>query len=241
MKKILLFLGLILGQVVFSQGISGIIVDKDGFVNVRKKPSAKSEIKGTIKTGEVVGISDVFFDEKHPNWTWVMYNSGANIVGYVHKSRVKFLEDLFPKIPFQKKQGKTLVFKNKDAEIQISTKQISFLKDIKPYVSGEYGEQYKGKQMYGIDGTLGYTDNFPVEVFDKITLKIGEKTIEIPQEETENIFIVDREGEDYSCYWDKDRNRFFIEAIVGDGAGAVGLLLIFENGEFKEKLFIDII
>lgn len=234
MKKIVLLFSFILGQMAFSQHF-GVIADKDGFVNVREKPSTKSEIKATIKTGEVVGISDLLVDEENPTWWWVEYQAGASFGGYVHKSRVKPLDN-FPDIPFYTKQGNMLIFSNrKNIEISVSVKQISFLKDVKPYMSGKYGELYKGKESYGFDGTLGFTDEFPVEVFDKVTLKIDGKTIEIPQKELENLFIVRDSADGYDCYWDKERNRIFIESAVGDGAGWTALLFIFENGQFKEK------
>lgn len=236
MKKILLFFSLILGQMAFSQHF-GVIVDKDGFVNVREKPSTKSRIKGTIKTGEVVGITDAAdIDEPPiPNWFWVEYETSDILGGYVHKSRVQML-DKFPKIPFQKKQGNTLIFRNgKNIEISFSVKQISFLKDVKPYMSGEYGELYKGEVSFGFDGTIGLDEDFPVEIFEKITLKINGKTIQIPPKELEVLFQVRNFADGYRCYWDKDQNRIFIESAVGDGAAWTELLFIFENEQFKEK------
>ncbi len=238
MKQIFLAFHLFCVSLIFGQNSSfGIIVDKDGYVNVRQEDNAKSPIKGTIKSGEVVGIMESIIDkEMLENWLLVKYDTEVSLEGFVHRSRVQFLDKL-PKIPFQKKQGNTLIFKQGDTEILISTKKVQFFKDIKPYISGQYGELYKGKFAYGFDGTSSLTGDFEVIKFEKVILKIAKKTTEIPQNELENLFIVDdfAEGNGYSCYFDKEKNRVFIESSIGDGAGSIDLLLIFENGKFREK------
>lgn len=237
-KKLGLILSLILVQMAFSQVENGfgIIVDKDGYANMRQKPNTKSAIKGKIKSGEVVGIGQATMGEKIiPNWLWVDVHSPSESPVYIHQSRVKRLETL-PQIPFQKKQGNTLVFGNKkNVEISVSVKTLSFEKDIKPHISGKYGEFYKGKFAYGFDGTTNLDKDFMVEVFDKIIVNLGGKNIEIPQRELENLFLVRDFIEAYHCYWDKERNRIFIQTAVGDGAGSRDLLFIIENNKFKEK------
>lgn len=237
-RKLGLILSLILGQMVFSQVENGfgIIVDKDGYANIRQKPNTKSATKGKIKSGEVVGIGQATIGEKIiPNWLWVDVRSQSEPRAYIHQSRVKRLETL-PQIPFQNKQGNTLVFGNKkDVEISVSVKTISFERDIKPHISGKYGEFYKGKFAYGFDGITSLDKDFMVEVFDKITINLGGKNIEIPQKELENLFLVGDFPEAYHCYWDREQNRIFIQTSVGDGAGSRDLLFIIENNKFKEK------
>lgn len=65
----------------------GIIEDKDGYVNVRKETSAKSEIVGTISTGDDI----VYAEDTNSNWYRVCgFHEGVTYyLGYVHKSRVR--------------------------------------------------------------------------------------------------------------------------------------------------------
>lgn len=64
----------------------GIIDDPDGYTNIRKSNSVKSEIIGKIVDGEVFT-----YWETNDNWYIVQTESGMR--GYVHKSRIKPVEE----------------------------------------------------------------------------------------------------------------------------------------------------
>jgi hypothetical protein len=76
-----------------------IIVDPDGYSNVREKPTTQSRILYTIKEGQggMLEITD------NPNWYKVIYSSEniespskeAFVKGWIHKSRVCFLPDRY--------------------------------------------------------------------------------------------------------------------------------------------------
>lgn len=239
MKIIALFLSFGVSFLGFSQeSYFGTIVDKDGFVNVRQKPDTQSPIVTTLKSGEIIGFINDSYDEKSRNWVCADHKKLKNLEGCsIHSSRVEPLDKL-PKIPFEKRKNNSLIFSNnQEIEISITLKNYSF-KDIKPYMSGKYKELYKGKFAIGFDGTTGLDDSWIFDKFEKITLKIGKKIVEIPKKELDNIFnVADLTIENaYLCYFDKKRNRVFIETLVGDGAGACKVLFIFENEKFKEKM-----
>lgn len=235
--RILLFLSLISWQILFSQQSPfGIIRDKDGYVNVRSEPNAQSPIKGTIKTGEAVSV----YDEDTP-WLSVSYDNGKSLEGYVHRSRFQPLNK-FPKIPLKYQQKNRIKFANETIEISIGFKQVD-LKTERKYITkgknyGDYQEElYKGKTPYGVDG-FGYFHKDKIFTkYENISLKMNGKTIDTPQKELEVIFDVSNDTRLYDCYWDKEKNRVFIETVAGDGAGGVSILFIFENGILKKKLF----
>lgn len=62
--------------------IYSIIVDPDGFTNLRKDKNTTSQILQKIKTGEQVEVLD-------PNGDWWLVVSKEGKKGYVHKSRIK--------------------------------------------------------------------------------------------------------------------------------------------------------
>lgn len=109
MRNIIIFLVAMFSQSLFSQFDMGygIIVDKDGYANVRKKGNAKNEIIGRINSGEVVMI---YQELEKETWHNVFYEEGATFSGFVHTSRLRFLSDL-PQIPLLKQEKKCRIFR----------------------------------------------------------------------------------------------------------------------------------
>ncbi|MFY7670794.1 SH3 domain-containing protein [Tenacibaculum sp. MEBiC06402] len=83
-KFITFFVCLFIVSYCNSQSNIGIINDPDGYVNIRLEKSNKSEIIGVLKTNEYFS----YFPNKESNW-WVIENE-KGMIGYVHKSRIKF-------------------------------------------------------------------------------------------------------------------------------------------------------
>lgn len=69
----------------------GTINDKDGFVNVREKPSVNSEIIEKFKEGGIF----YYIPDNSCNWWQVSGEENTkSIIGYVHKSRIKKYIDM---------------------------------------------------------------------------------------------------------------------------------------------------
>jgi len=66
--------------------VYGVIVDPDGYSNLRKGKSSKSEIIQKVYTNE-----KFFIDENVGKWWLVTLNNGKQ--GYIHKSRIKISEE----------------------------------------------------------------------------------------------------------------------------------------------------
>lgn len=80
--KNLILLALLLPQVLFSQTKLGRINDPDGYTNIRKEPSGKSEILDRMNTGEIFE-----FSISESNWYKIWTNYG--ISGYMHNSKIQ--------------------------------------------------------------------------------------------------------------------------------------------------------
>lgn len=96
MNRISLFLFFIFLQISANASANmklAIIVDKDGYTNIRSNKGSSFDIVGQVKT------SDFIYCEKSTNdWYSVdalQWNrSGESIKGYIHKSRIRIIEDL---------------------------------------------------------------------------------------------------------------------------------------------------
>ena len=94
---ILIILIIITSSHIFAQKRLALIKDKDGYTNIRANKGTNYEIVGTIKEGE-------FFNCEKDSSDWLqievlrkneeLNNNGNNLKGYVHKSRIKIIEEL---------------------------------------------------------------------------------------------------------------------------------------------------
>jgi hypothetical protein len=95
---------------VSAQNKLAIIVDKDGFANLREYPNLKSQIIDSIKQNDFV-YCDSLINDWYKVWEYKWYKSGPNygkqFNGYIHKSRIKLIEN-FTIIEQQKIILKTL-------------------------------------------------------------------------------------------------------------------------------------
>jgi len=225
MKGLLLILACIFSQTTLGQ--FGIIADKDGFVNVRKSPDISNNIIETLTNGQVV-----FYLEEEGEWRPIDYDlSKQNKSGYVHKSRVKLIEN-FDKIAYNNLTDSTIEFKM-DAIKLIVTKTKFIPKNNKlQYHKGDASknerswlEKINGKEIWGADGDV------PKNQYGQITLTIRKNKIHLP---IDNLF---EPNLDYTTFnIDEKNNTIYISAMNSDGAGGYAVLWIIENGTFKQRI-----
>jgi hypothetical protein len=88
-------------------------------------------------------------------------------------------------------------------------------------------ELIDNNKYWGRDGGMPETE------YQKITVKIGRKTITLPKEATANLF----EPSIYNTQvnFDKVRNIIYIQSMNSDGAGAYDVIWKIENGIYKER------
>lgn len=202
-----------------------VIVDKDGYVNVREKESTDSKILGKIKSGEAVFI----FEDLDTDWLNISFDDDKKS-GFIHRSRIKYIKDL-EKIPSVDSHDYKAVFHLNNIDIDIETDDFDYESN-KKYFSETAKEdytikKYKGREMWGTDGTI------PKTYYKSITVKIGNQEIEIPEKDIEDLFNVNNMNAE--CYFDKANHSIYIHLSNSDGAGSYVVLFKIENGVYKGR------
>ena len=202
-----------------------VIIDKDGYVNVREKESADSKIIGEIKSGEAVFI----FEDLDTDWLNISFDDNKKS-GYIHRSRIKYIKD-FEKIPSVDSHDYKAIFHLNNIDIDIQTDDFDYESN-KKYFSETAKEdftirKYKGRGMWGTDGTI------PQRYYQSMTVKIGNQEIEIPKKDIEDLF---NPNNDYTeCYYDNVNNSIYIHLSNSDGSGSYVTLFKVENGVYKGR------
>lgn len=215
-KKIFLLTAALSVQLSFAQFAK--VTDKDGYVNVRENADAKSKIVGKINSDEIVYIFES--DPVHKNW--------ANVTnGYIYSSRLKYIQS-YQKIPPSVRDANKATFASGNIKVNIVSGKFNFKENEKDFTSTLQGDFYKGQQVWGIDGTI------PKTHYISITAQIGNKTIQIPAEEIENLFQIDNKST--TCYYDRENDTLYISMNNSEGAGSYVGLFIIEKGQYKKRV-----
>ncbi|AKK71451.1 hypothetical protein HX13_05195 [Chryseobacterium sp. P1-3] len=228
-KKIFLLLAALSTQLSFAQFAK--VVDKDGYVNVRKNADAKSNIIGKINSEEILYI---FSEDPDESWLNIDYSHKKEkpLTGYIHRSRVKFIES-YTEVPSTVKNTDNAVFKSGNRTVSILSGPFDYPGHKKDFSSVTAGndrllEKYKGQEIWGTDGLV------PQTYYKSITIQTGNKTIQIPQKDIENLFNVNNEST--RCYVDLHNDTLYIMMNNSEGAGAYAALFIIEKGEYKGRI-----
>lgn len=224
--KIFLLAATLSTQLSFAQFAK--IVDKDGYVNVRENGDAKSKITGKINSDEIVYV----FEADQPNTDWLNVDYNEKTGGYIHSSRLKYIES-YEKVPPTVRDENKAIFKSGNIKVDIVSEKFNYKENKKSFSSSDYSgqkieDQYKGQPIWGTDGTIPQTH------YQSITVQIGDKKIKIPNKEIENIFNVSNEYT--NCYFDRKNDTLYITMLNSDGAGAYVALFKIVKGEYKGRV-----
>lgn len=215
-KKIFLLAAALSVQLSFAQFAK--VIDKDGYVNIRENADANSLVVGKINSDDIVYIFES--DPAHKNW--------ANVSnGYVHNSRLKYIESYQTILPTVRDANKA-IFKSGNIKVSIVSGKFNFKENEKNFTSTLSGDYYKNQQVWGIDGTI------PKTHYLSITAQIGDKTIQIPEKEIENLFNINNKST--TCHYDRINDILYISILNSEGAGAYAGLFIIEKGEYKNRI-----
>jgi hypothetical protein len=225
MKGLLTLFSCILFELSFGQ--FAIVADKDGFVNVRKSADITSSIIDTLWNGQIV-----YCFETEGEWRPTDYDlSRENKHGYVHGSRVKFIDE-FDNIGYEVLTDSTLAFKKDSIKLVITKTPFQAENHRLDYHTGNAAknemswlEKINGKEIWGTDG------NVPKNQYGQITLTIGKDKIFLP---FDNLFEPHLEFTKVHIDW--KNKTVYISAINSDGAGGYAVLWIVEDGKFKERI-----
>ncbi|MCO4293405.1 hypothetical protein NF867_11060 [Solitalea sp. MAHUQ-68] len=208
-----------------SFGQFAIVNDNDGFLNVRADGLSNSKVLGQLKNGHLI-----YCFENKGNWTNIDFTSkNKELNGYVYKDRYKLISN-FSSIPIMTKTENKVVLKKDSMRITITQCLFDKKRHTFKYVNG-YPDQIElidNKKYWGTDQAL------PKTQFDKIEIKVGQKTISLPKSALEGLF----EPSIYSAEvnYDKTNDTFYIQTMNSDGAGGYLVLWRIEKGVYKDRL-----
>ena len=202
----------------------GIIKDSDGYTNVRKDSSSKSEIIHTLKKNVVFEIIET---PKTNDWVKIKlienpYGIGDinepknNKYGFIHKSRIIILNNLD-------------IYKGNDVQFSIITEPFDpSCRILTKHNGNGWLTHIDGRPVHGTDG------NIPKNQIKSIKLSV--KGIEIP---IHNIFKSDL----FECRNQFDiikvEDTYFVHQSNSDGAGYYEVLWVFNSEKLLQRIIWD--
>ena len=231
--KHLLILFFLLTTNAFAQGPFGdyaVVKDKDGYVNIRAKENVKSKIVGTLSNNTLVyTLFDTTDDETGEE---IFFNWIAVDKGYVHKSRLKMIDE-FPSIG----KGKE---KETENSITIAGKGISVTLTRQLFDKTKHKITKKDQGGYEeliIDGKRAQGADFiPEDHYKSIIVTINGKNVSIPKSAYDDLYQVAMYTENNAVYYDKEEDTIYIIAHNGSGAYAYEVCWQIVKGEYKTRI-----
>lgn len=226
MKKIsYTFLFIFYANILF--GESGIIIDPEGYTNVRNGKGMKFPIIAKLFN------NDTIYYEKDCNsdW-WQIYFGKKNETGFVHKSRIKIL----PWANFQThkfkfdKNNTHIVLSIKEEEFNCKGHQITLIEDTIVHSSAILVD---GKDAIGTDYSLPHSQISSMElIWDNRNIKIDKELYQ----DCYNPFCGVNDNTDYFISVDSDKFVFILHG--SDGAGSYEMMWIFDKNGRHTRVYL---
>jgi hypothetical protein len=220
---------LILSFILFSSHSFGqwaIVKDADGFVNVRTKPSAQSNIVDTLSSGQIIYI----LSDPEGEWYYIDGNNKRQSAGYIHKSRLQLIKD-FPKFKIVKQNDSTLKFRLDSMLLTIKIgkfqKKNHFLKFDKDSNGNKFLSSIDNVRPLGVDGEI------PTTEYKYFTIKDSSQEYLLSNKYWRNLYEPNLSTTD--AYFDKINNIVYIDAGNSDGAGGYSLLLVISDDQLIDQ------
>jgi len=206
-----------------------IIKDKDGFVNVRKGPNAKSEIIGKLY------VDDIFsYDTESESAGWVeiykedIKKDNSMIEGYIDKTRLFPLSQL--KSLGRKFTGSHSVgIKNDSISITINASAFNAKSHKLHYDGQNQLISIDGKHIWGTDG------NMPKVKITGVNVSINNTNIIIPKSEFGDLY--EPNFRLFHAYLFKN-GTIYIEMDNSDGVGAYTIIWVIKDNKYFKR-YID--
>lgn len=228
--KIILFLIIFFPK--SSKAQLAICYDSDRYTNVRKLPNSNAKVVGKIVEGQVFAIAS-YTQEENKNTDWIAISfpvtknnndkdflkfNGEENLGYVHKSRLLYLQDL-PKLEMTEVNNNKVV--HSDADLQIVIETQLFKKSEHKVVQTEEG-------FYLIDGEEAYPyyGEDTITEIKNITLKTKNKTFSFPKKLFKNLFRINVSN---TYVYKGNKEEYYIVCNAGDGANGYNIAYCIKN------------
>ena len=222
--KHLLILFFLLTTNAFAQGPLGdyaVVKDKDGYVNIRAKENVKSKIVGTLPANTLMNV--YFWEDEPTPPNWIAVDKG-----YVHKSRLKKVQD-FPSIGRAKEQGNS---------ITITGKGISVTLIKQPFDKTKHKIIIKKHKYYEeliIDGKIPQGAAFiPENHYKSIIVTMKGKNVSIPKSAYDDLYEIFYFSS--SIYYDEEAEALYIFAHNSEAGLFYQVCWQIVKGEYKTRI-----
>lgn len=216
-----------------------IVNDPDGTVNARQFADLSSKVVAKVPNGTPVLCQDDY----QPNPNFCDHNNGT-----IHKSRLEIFDknSVFEQVLLKSATPTKAIYANNQASITIEVEQKNLNpKDFKK-VKDSY--LYQGKDFYGTDNGLMYGKNQKITYtsyfFKNIQVTIGGKTLSVPKNEFNDLFIPnfsieeDNTLKSVDIFVNPKDNHVYIFSSQSDGAGSYTAVFEFKNGKYHKRYLI---
>lgn len=211
------------------------VQDPDGYTNLRAKPNAQSKIISKIPTGTYVYTPIEGEEYRAGSWLVAYDLRQKPINGWLNQSRVLPLQN-YPKMAVQANQNGYSCLKN-GMGVEVSIGKFDFAAHQKEFTKQKDGyiSHYRGKEMYGTDGTQ------PATYFREIRFVRNGKTTVAPAAQYEHLFnpyfANPQDAARLSaCHYRAADDTLFLTTVIGDGAAFTEVLFVFQQGNLKTVL-----
>ncbi len=202
-----------------------VVADKDTFVNVRETGTLNNSVLDKLQNGSLI-----FCFSNEGNWTSIDYNKNGEIAyGYVYKDQYRLISD-FQAFSVIKKSENSITLKLDTLEVSISQSKFNKKEHTFRYVK-DYPTQIQlidNKPYWGKDGGM------PETQFEKINVKIGQKTISLPKSALAGLY--EPSFDNATVNYDKLNDVIYIQTVNSDGAGSYQVIWKIEKGIYKDRL-----
>ena len=215
-----------------------IIRDPDGSVNIRGEENlSRYSIEGRLPNGEPVSCINDF--SYNPKFCFIL---SENKEGFIYRNRLLFLNKSkeFKKLNITNESNTSAILKNNHAELLIKIKNKIINKNDYSITKDKFGNdiyKLKGKTFFGTDGTPVYS----TYLFSKISLKIGNKELLVPQSDLEQVFIPSyfvssrKVFSNIHAYINPKDKHVYMFSSFADGAAIYTIVFEFKNNQYYRK------
>jgi hypothetical protein len=210
-----------------------IIQDSDGYTNIRQDASSESKIIYKINDNQIFWVEDYKPDA---SWNKVVYKredeNGINLdysyrTGFIHSSRIKFLDHLTSIKKSGEKKGEYVIFSDDDITINISVRLFNKDNHTVSY-SNENGviiiDNYT---PWGADNFQYFERNNAINELQSISIQNQKDTLAFHKNDIINIYFINLD----LCRVYKKGNTIFIVMHNADGAGSYDVVWVVKNSK----------
>ncbi|SEW51441.1 SH3 domain-containing protein [Chitinophaga arvensicola] len=202
-----------------------LVEDKDGYTNVREEGALSAPVVARVTSGSLVYIYEAGKD-----WSQVDYKQDST--GYIHNSRLRKIANYEP-VPVQRVAGDSIVFR-KDS-LMIVLRQMLFQPSAHRF---KYQQTEGGRYLSAIDNRpfWGTDGGAPDRAYQHISCYWQHGCVVAPDSAINDLFQPNLELT--HVWYDRQHERWFIEATNSDGAGGYVVAWMFEQGKYKTRCVV---